>query len=539
MSKILKNFLVFIICNKYLFIIFLLGLLLRLYGINHGLPLTFNMDENSFVRSVTALRFSLNPNRFDWPHANMYLMFVFYMGYYYFRALLQFLNFRVYFENLFPLLWQDPAIYYFVSRIITAFLGALTVFPLYYAANVLLKNKTFSLLSSLIFSILPFAVFDSHYAILDTALTFWICFFLYFVFKLTVDSSKLNFFFSGIFLGLAFGTKYNAIFYSIVYLICFLYLVFPIKSLKDAISKITKKSIYHGLFLSLIGFLIAFVITNPTVITNFKMFWSYEYGRGFLFQFKNVSSLEPVEYPKAFYDIFFSQNPNDLGIILYFFILLGSFLYLFFNYRNKITNLTILFPILIYLYMCTKSRHPSHYFLFLYPLLSIFASKLFLDFYNFLNIHFFKYKKYIFTLFLIIVLSTSLLQSLKYSYIFSQKDNRLLMYEYIDEQIPDGSTLYIYGSDLSEMKFSKISESQIKRFDISNVDISKLPFYILIGDKYVTKSELTTGEMDTPYIKGNESRFLTNSEYIVSYENPYNLGPKMYLFKTYYVGKKR
>ncbi len=538
MKKTISLFGYFIKQNKYLFIIFLFGLIFRLQGISHGLPLTLNMDENSFVRSVTALRFSLNPGRFDWPHANMYLMFVFYMGYYYFRVLLQILNLRVFFENLFPLMWQDPAIYYLISRIVTAFFGALTVFPLYFASKLLLRNSIFSLLAAMIFTILPFAIFDAHYAILDTMLTFWICFFLYFTFKFTTKPTKFNFFFSGIFLGLAFGTKYNAIFYSIIYFLSLLYLIFPTKSIREFFRKLTSRQIYLGILFSLLGFFLAFIITNPTILINFNMFWSYEYGRGFLFQFKNVSSLTPAEYPEAFYDIFFSQNPTDLGIIFYFFIIFGSLLYLFFNYRNKITNLTILFPLLMYFYMSTKSRHPSHYFLFLFPLLSIFASKMFSDFYALLSKYFNTYRKYLFIFSVFFIMSTSLYQSIMYSYTFSIKDNRLLMYEYVDSQLPDGSTLYIFGNDLSELKFSRIDEISLKRFDVANVDTSKLPFYLLIGNKYVTKEELTTGEMDTPYLKGNESRFLMNSEFITSFDNPINIGPKMYLFKTYHVGKK-
>ena len=54
--------------NKYLFLILLLGLVLRVLGLRHGFPFIFHPDEPTVVRSALGVRFFPNPGHFDWPH---------------------------------------------------------------------------------------------------------------------------------------------------------------------------------------------------------------------------------------------------------------------------------------------------------------------------------------------------------------------------------------------------------------------------------------------------------------------------------------
>ena len=85
----MKKYILDVLKNKKLHIIFIVALVMRIWGANYGLPHVFNMDENSFVRSVTGLRFNLNPNRFDWSNGYFYFHFIFYCFFYYFSVALQ------------------------------------------------------------------------------------------------------------------------------------------------------------------------------------------------------------------------------------------------------------------------------------------------------------------------------------------------------------------------------------------------------------------------------------------------------------------
>lgn len=110
--------------NKTLIAIILLGLALRLYGLNHGFPFIFHPDEPAVVRSATGIRFESNPGHFDWPHLHFYLNFFLYWVFIKFRGLLQILGLRSFLASTFPLLWRDPLVFYWLSRLFDAFFGS-------------------------------------------------------------------------------------------------------------------------------------------------------------------------------------------------------------------------------------------------------------------------------------------------------------------------------------------------------------------------------------------------------------------------------
>lgn len=525
-----------LLTNKKLIVVFLVALVIRVWGLNYGFPHILNVDEPSFVRSVTGLRFSLNPNRFDWPNGLFYLHFVFYTLFYYFRVLVQFVGLKNTLQNVLPLLWQDPIVFYFISRLINAFLGALTVFPLYYSSKKLLKNSTLALFSAITLAFIPYHVYDSHLALLDTALAFWCSVSLYFIFSLIKTPSYKNFALSGLFLGIAFGTKYNAIFYWIIVVIAYYYSVLNFKyflKLSNILGALKK------FILSIFFFIFGFVLTNPYVLFNFKLFWSNKYGRGFLFQFENVGSNNLTELPSEFIKLFYTQTLNDLGLGIYFVFIIGVLLYCFFCYRNKITNLTLLLPLSLLVYMVTKQRNPSHYFVFLYPLISIFFVYFIYKTVNFLNT--FKKinikSKYLFYILFALLISFSVKDSIYTSFVFSNKDTRVLAFNYLKNNLSKQDLVYYYGNDLDLISFVDINEKKIRRIDVSNVDESKLPFYLLIGEYGLNYSDVMEGKRDTSKLKGNESKFLKNSD-LLFYTVPVNQkGPSIYLFKINEINK--
>src|SRR3989344_8309710 len=111
--------------------VLLFALAVRLVGINHGFPFIFHVDEPAVVRSALGLRFDPNPGHFDWPHLYFYLNYFLYFLFIKFRAFLQILNLRAAVEDIFPLLWRDPLIFYVISRSLSAIMGAFTVIPVY------------------------------------------------------------------------------------------------------------------------------------------------------------------------------------------------------------------------------------------------------------------------------------------------------------------------------------------------------------------------------------------------------------------------
>jgi|GEM_PF-988077 len=540
MRKYLNLTINFIKQEKILVTIFFLALVVRLWGSRYGLPIIFNIDEPSFVRSVNGLRFSLNPNRFDWPHTHFYIHFVFYMAFYYIRAALQIVGLRPFFEHLFPLLWQDPPVFYFLSRVINAFLGALTIFPLYFASINLLKDKKLALMTVLLFSFIPFGVEDAHRALLDTGMTFWISLAFLYITKILDKPTSKNFLLTGVFLGLAFGTKYNAVFYFLVLAIAVL-ITFAKSNIKDSFLNYIRVSNIKKYLLTLFGFFSAWLITNPTVITDFDLFWSKQYGRGFLFQFENVGSKTWLEYPTSLYENLVTQSIGDYGITLYVVITLLVICFLFFNYRNKVNVLTLIVPILMYLYISKKDRNPSHYFIFLYPLIAVsvikFLSDISVGFPKFLtdqklvkkvNTKFASYLLY--GLFVFTMISP-ILGSINHAYLFSKPDTRNIAYDYLQDNLTKDDLVYYYRGELEQLYSKPYDYKKLYRFERSNVDTSRLPFYLVIGVDDVSYDDLMVGDRDTDLIDGNVSRFINNSKLLLFVDNKHRLGPPVFIFK--------
>lgn len=534
MAKFIKN-------NKVLIGIFLAALFIRLWGVRYGLPIIFNIDEPSFVRSVNGLRFSLNPNRFDWPHTHFYIHFVFYMLFYYSRSLIQLVGLRPFLESALPLLWQDPPVFYFLSRVINAFFGALTVFPLYFASKNLLGKKNLALMTVLVFSFIPFGVEDAHRALLDTGMTFWIALTLLYITKLLDKPTNKNFLLTGVFLGLAFGTKYNAMFYFLVLAIAVL-MVFAKDNLRDSFLNYVSFTNIKKYFLTLAGFFGAWLVTNPTVVTDFDLFWSKQYGRGFLFQFENVGSKTWVEYPTSLYENLVTQSIGDYGLTLYFIICLLVICFLFFNYRNKVNTLTLIVPILLYLYISKKDRNPSHYFIFLYPLISISVVKFLSDISE--NVPKFlvnqkivkttgkNLTKYLLYGVFVFTMISPIYGSFKHAYLFSRPDTRNIAYNYLQENLSEEDLVYYYRGELEQLFGKPYDYKKLTRLERSNVETSRLPFYLVIGVDGISYSDLMEGERDSELIEGNVSRFTKNSELMLYVDNKNRLGPPVFIFKV-------
>ena len=127
--------------NWILLLIILLGLILRLTGIQHGFPFIFHPDEPTIIRSALGIRFDPNPKHFDWPHLYIYINYFLYMLFAKFRSLLEAANLKNTLSSVFPLIWNDDLIFYYLTRCLSAILGALTAIPLYLTSKNLFGKK--------------------------------------------------------------------------------------------------------------------------------------------------------------------------------------------------------------------------------------------------------------------------------------------------------------------------------------------------------------------------------------------------------------
>jgi len=182
--------------NKELVLLVVLAFFIRLIGISHSLPFVYNVDEPTVVRSTIMLRESLNPGHFDWPHFYYYINGIFYSVFVLFRALLGFFKL----QNVFPVLWQDPEVFYLISRVVTTIFASLTLIPVYKSIRLFLSKQN-SLLTVLVFALIPYHVFISSFAVLEPAMLFFIAIATYFILRVYLENKTYCnvFYFKGLF----------------------------------------------------------------------------------------------------------------------------------------------------------------------------------------------------------------------------------------------------------------------------------------------------------------------------------------------------
>jgi len=261
--------------NWILLLIILVGLILRLTGIQHGFPFIFHPDEPTIIRSALGIRFDPNPKHFDWPHLYIYVNYFLYMLFAKFRSLLGAMNLKNTLSNVFPLIWNDDLIFYYLTRCLSAILGALTAIPLYLTSKNLFGKKA-GILTALAITIMPYHVWHSHYSLGDIPAAFLVSWALYYSSLIIKSSDKRNYILAGLFIGLSASIKYNGGLTALMVPVAHFLRIFWTNKNEDKIknfqriflgSEDIKKLIFSGLF-AFLGFLIG----TPFALLDFKTF---------------------------------------------------------------------------------------------------------------------------------------------------------------------------------------------------------------------------------------------------------------------------
>lgn len=182
---------------------FVVAFVLRAWGARFGLPeYVYHPDEHAIVdRAASILRTGdYSPHWFNYPSTYIYLQALSYIPYFLISAARGF-------GNSIP----DPAPYgfYFAGRLMTAFVGALTV-PLVYALGARLFGRRTGLLSSALLSFCLLHVVHSHYVTTDVPAAFFVTLSLLFC-SLLLQSAEMRYtVLAGLVAGLAASTKYPA-----------------------------------------------------------------------------------------------------------------------------------------------------------------------------------------------------------------------------------------------------------------------------------------------------------------------------------------
>ena len=186
-------------------LILAVGLAVRLYGIDHGLPYVYNYDEvyHFTSRAITMLGGDLNPNYFDNPSALTYLIhFALRFGY---GGGWPFGDFGGALREL----RADPSAAYLVGRSISTILCMLAVVAVFAIGKGLWgRAEGLAAAAILCFAFLPVAY--SRLALTDAGVLLPISVAVYGIVKVQDDGRRRYFLIAGAAIGLAVGFKYTA-----------------------------------------------------------------------------------------------------------------------------------------------------------------------------------------------------------------------------------------------------------------------------------------------------------------------------------------
>jgi len=374
----------FIKNHKQILLILLLGLLIRIYGINHGFPYIFHPDEPAVIRTALGIRFDINPKHFDWPHLYFYVNYFIFYSFAFLRDVIANLGYKEAVSLLFPLMWNDKLVFYLISRVLTALVGTATIVPVYLAAKKLF-NRTTAMFAALTVAVIPLHVVYSHLALPDIPMLFFLCWYIYFASCIFKDPSSKNYVLAGLFLGLSASTKYNGGL-AVIYI-----LLINVFTQKFDFSSF-KKILFTGVS-SVLGFLIG----TPFALFDFDTFIRTDGPQGALWQFTNVGGVSLAAHISAFFNYFSLEWASDLGYTVLYVFVLGLFFCAFTFLRRfyavviskgKVGDffekfqtgigmkmMFLYIPALVFIYYISGfAKNRAHYYLIAYPFIILIFS---------------------------------------------------------------------------------------------------------------------------------------------------------------------
>lgn len=400
--------------------LFFFALFLRGYGLDFGLPHTdCRPDETTIIQiALNLLKGDLNPHFFHYPSLFFYVLASLY--WFYMRGCV-WLGTPV--ENVWIQLSVNPEPLYLISRALSAFAGALTIFPTFYLVRQFQNQKT-AWVATFLVSVCFLHVRDSHFGTTDIGMTLLTMTALYFIVRYNFFPDRKTLVFAGLFTGLALSTKYGAIF-----------LVIPMILVLGDQYFLGPKRFQQFLFSFLLyigAVFFVFAMTSPYIFLDFSTFYTdftYE------MQHLKIGHHHVILGQGWWYHLRYTL-PYGLTWPIFF---LAFFGFVFsFQTNKKIACYVLSFPCALYFSAGQGYTVFVRYMVPITPFFCIFAAI------GLWQIHQWISRKKPLSLALITLLFAvpSLYKTILLNTLLTKTDTRVLATEWIYENIPAGAVLY-------------------------------------------------------------------------------------------------
>lgn len=391
--------------NFLLAVIFILGFVLRIVGINFGLPDLYHADESIVVNHAMGYGSGdFNPHFFKIPPLISYLLFVIYGLYFLIGLVLRRFENIDAFINLFL---TDPGSFYLLGRVIFGvILGTTTVYALYR-----FSKKFFStihaLLSSFFLALCFLHVRDSHYTYVDIPLLFVMVISFCPILNVLVRGRTRDYLLFGFVFGTTVATKYNGVFIFVPFLIAH---GLRVSSIKSAILSL-------NLYLSVLISIVTFFIFNPFAVIDSRFFLAELFGQS------------KSEIFLGFAHHFQYSLQGGLGFPILLAALCGIFFALTVGDRKRWVVLS--FTLIYYVVLVIFSQPYDRYVLPLIPFLCFFAADGLIEICRRLHV-----SNFLLVLFAFILTVLPLCKVVVSDYLFLRKDVRTIARQWVEQNIP-------------------------------------------------------------------------------------------------------
>jgi len=237
--------------------ILVLGFLLRVWGIDFGLPHLYHADEPALVNHAMAHGGGdLNPHYFKLPPLLGYYLFFWFGLYYLLGGLVGWFASKEAFALLF---FQDPTSFYLIARIASGlFFGTLGIYLVYRLASRLFSKRA-GLMSAFFVAVCFLHVRDSHYVIYDMPLATGLLLSFLALERIVVKGHLRHYVLFGLVGGLTTAAKYNGALIGLPFLL--------------AHCCNGKRLLGRNLWIGLAVMALSYAVGNPFSLIDFKTFW--------------------------------------------------------------------------------------------------------------------------------------------------------------------------------------------------------------------------------------------------------------------------
>lgn len=319
-------------------IVILLAIVVRMWGMDFGLPYVYHPDEPNYVR--TAIRMvqsgDLNPHFFNFPsflfYANALAYEVCYRvghltGIFASRADLVAPRMNAMGSGITDSPWT-----FVVGRLITLLLGVATVWLVYLATRELYGDRRMATLAALLAGISPTLVIHSHFITPDVPQAFWVTLAFLGAVRVYRKGGWIDYLIAGLAVGAAASTKYHGVWVLTTLLLAHL---LRHNDYRQALSS-------PPFYLALAAAAVAFFVITPYALLDFDAFW-----RGVAYEGRHYAQghLGMEGHTTSWYPAYMWRIEGPMIVLALLEIVRGI------ARRRRETWLTAIFPVTFYLFI--------------------------------------------------------------------------------------------------------------------------------------------------------------------------------------------